>query len=231
MKPWLRLTLITLTVGGGFTGFVQTLWPLFDPENQEPSYKVIMMAFLMLYAFVILSGLLFVQNQQRIAPLRLALWLQVPWVSSPVIAYQFVSGFHVTVGIADGYLTTDFWLGSGWTFYLFTEFPWGFGINLFALFMLVLLARSIRSSITTPSGTTVVSQLPHTFVDEIDQVVQRCLAESDLHDYSVHVYNQPSGDIAIAVNNKVYREVSMIEDAAIRHLIQRSIDEWQHGRK
>lgn len=223
--------LITLTVGGGFMGFVQTLWPLFDPENQEPIYKVIMMAFLMLYAFVIFSGLLFVQNQRRIAPLRLALWLQVPWISSPVITYQFVSGFHVTAGITGGYLNADLRLGSGWIFYFFTESPWGFGINLFAVFMLVLLARSMKTSnnIALPSRT-VVTSLPYTFVDEIDRVVQRRLIESDMHDYSVHVYSRADGNVAIAVNNKVYEEVNMIEDAAIRDLVQGAIDEWQQNK-
>jgi hypothetical protein len=230
MKPCLRLTLITLTVGGGFTGFVQTLWSLFDPENQETSYKVIMMAFLLLYAFVTLSGLLFVQNHQQTWPLRVALRLQVPWISSPVIAYQFVSGFHVTVGLAGGYINADSWLGSGWTFYFFTEFPWGFGINLFAIFMLVLLARSMRTSNIVLPSRTVVPSLPYTFVDEIDRVVQRRLVESDMHDHSVHVYSQADGKVAIAVNNKVYGRVSMIEDAAIRDLVQGAIDEWQENK-
>lgn len=118
-----------------------------------------MTAFLALYAFVTISGLLFAQNPRRTPPLLVALVLQIPWISSPLIAYQFTAGFHATVGLIGGSLIADFWLGSGWQLNLFRELPWGIGINLFALLMLVLLGRSRR---WTPS----VPDPPHTFVEE-----------------------------------------------------------------
>lgn len=150
MKPWLRLTLITMTVGGGFTGFVLTFQSLLNPQSQQPAYFVFMTAFLAFYAFVTISGLLFVQNPRRTRLLLVALVLQIPWISSPLIAYQFTAGFHVTVGLIGGSLIAEFWLGSYWQFSLFQELSWGAGVNLFALLMLVLLGRSRRPTSSAP---------------------------------------------------------------------------------
>ena len=52
MKPWLRLTLITVTVGGGFTGIAITLQSLLAAQNQPPVNYVLMLGFMALFAFV-----------------------------------------------------------------------------------------------------------------------------------------------------------------------------------
>ena len=60
MKPWLRLTLITMTVGGGFAGFVSTLQSLFNSLRASTLNLLLTVVFMGLYAFVTASGLLFV---------------------------------------------------------------------------------------------------------------------------------------------------------------------------
>src|SRR6516225_2116906 len=94
MKTWLRLTLVTVTVGGGFTGVAITLQALLSPQQQPLAY-ILLLAFLALFAFVTASGLIFVHNPQRTALLVPAIALQIPWVSSPLIAYKFAAGFQV----------------------------------------------------------------------------------------------------------------------------------------
>lgn len=146
MKPWLRLTLITMTVGGGFTGFALTLQFLFKPQSQQLVYFLFIAVFLVLYAFVTASGLLFVLNPRRTLPLFIALGFQIPWISSPLIAYRFTAGLHATVGFVGGDFNGGFRLGSDWQFNLFQKSPWGLGVNLFAVAILTLLARAVLTT-------------------------------------------------------------------------------------
>jgi hypothetical protein len=69
----------------------------------------------------------------------------------------------------------------------------------------------------------------HTFVEEIDQIIQRRLDQLDIRSPSVRMSSQADGSLAITVDNKVYREPQAIEDATIRDIIQAAIDEWQAG--
>ena len=102
MKTWLRLTLITMTVGGGFAGVLITCHSLVHSEGQGLPYLVIMAAFLTLYTLVTASGLLFVHDPRRVQPLFAALAIQIPWISSPLIVYKVAAGFHARPGLSGG---------------------------------------------------------------------------------------------------------------------------------
>ena len=145
MKPWLRLTLITVTVGGGFSGVAIALQSLLAAQNQPPVNYVLMLGFIALYAFVTTSGLVLVQDPKRIDLLIVALSLQVPWVSSPLIAYKFTAGFQVCVTFIGGHFYGGFRLGSDFQINFFQHLPWGVGINLFAVALLVLVLRATRT--------------------------------------------------------------------------------------
>jgi hypothetical protein len=144
MKTWLRLTLVTVTIGGGFTGVAITLQTLFGMKGQPVINYVLITGFVALFAYVTISGLIFVQNPQRTAPLIVALVLQIPWISSPLIAYKFAAGFQVSAAIVGGQFKGGFLLGSDFRFNIFQQTPWGAGINLFALGLLLLLLRAVR---------------------------------------------------------------------------------------
>lgn len=146
MKTWLRLTIITMTVGGGFTGFALTLPFLLKPQSHQLFSSIFIACFLALYAFVTASGLLFVLNPQRTLPLFISLGFQIPWISSPLIAYRFTAGLHITVGFVGGDFNGGFRLGSDWQFNLFQKSPWGLGVNLFAVTILALLARAVLTT-------------------------------------------------------------------------------------
>jgi hypothetical protein len=143
MKSWLRLTLITVTIGGGFTGVAITLQALFRP-SQPPAYYLLMLAFLALFAFITVSGLVFVHKPERTDLLIVALALQIPWVSSPIIAYKLAAGFQVCIALIGGRFAGGFRLGSDFQINVFQLLPWGAGVNLFALALLVLLLRATR---------------------------------------------------------------------------------------
>jgi hypothetical protein len=142
MKSWLRLTFVTVTVGGGFTGVAITLQAFFAQQNQPPAYYVLMLVFIALFAFVTTSGLVFVHNPERTGFMIVALALQIPWVSSPIIAYKFAAGFQICVAFFDGRFAGGFRLGSDFQINFFQKLPWGAGVNLFALALLVPLLRA-----------------------------------------------------------------------------------------
>jgi hypothetical protein len=144
MKSWLRLTLITVTVGGGFTGVAITLQALLARQSQPPAYYILMLAFIALFAFVTISGLVFVHNPERTDLLIVALSLQIPWVSSPIFAYKLAAGFQVCVALIGGRFVGGFRLGSDFQINFFQKLPWGAGVNLFALALLVLLLRATQ---------------------------------------------------------------------------------------
>lgn len=126
---------------GGFAGIANIFGSLLNRENTEPIVVLISIAFMALYAFVTIAGVLFALDERRTKPLRLALCLQIPLISSPLIAYRFSAGFSLIVALIGTELGVNFWLGSIWQFNLFGELPWGIGINLFALLMLFLIRR------------------------------------------------------------------------------------------
>ena len=159
MRPWLRLTLVAMTVGGGFTGVALTLQFLLSPSGRQPANFILISAFLVLFAFVTGSGLLFVHNPRRTSPLIVATVFQIPWVSSPLVAYKFAAGFQVSIALIGGRFHGALRLGSDFQINFFQRLPWGAGINLFALLILVLLVRSLHPPIAPAGGNGTAQEL------------------------------------------------------------------------
>lgn len=147
MKPWLRLTLVAMTIGGGFSGVVRTMQSFSRLSTQE---LVIAFIFIGLYAGVTASGLLFVHDPTRSGPLVAALILQVPWISSSLIVYKFAAGLGVCASVGstgnasrvEAGLFWEFMLGSRWRCDLGEENPLRVGVNVAALALLLLLWRA-----------------------------------------------------------------------------------------
>jgi len=141
MKTWLRLALITTTVGGGFTGFVLTFQTLQSGlrSRSEPSLNLLIMGvFLLLNAGVAASGLLFVHDSHYTRPLIASLAIQVPWVSSALLTYWFATGLLFVVSAAGPEKGEDLafhfgwkcFVGSSWSFSISDGHPLGFGVNI-----------------------------------------------------------------------------------------------------
>jgi len=145
MKTWLRWLLIVLSVGGGFTGIAVTFEALFRNEASLGVWLACGFAIL-LYMFVVVSGLIFADSPTRTLPLVAALIIQIPWVSSPIFDYGFCAGFRISAGLLDGKIVLNGRLGSYFEIFFFgSSHPWGVGINFFALLVLILLLRYRRT--------------------------------------------------------------------------------------
>jgi hypothetical protein len=76
-----------------------------------------------------------------------------------------------------------------------------------------------------------VRDIPRTFVEAIDQIVQCRLKQSGLSNLSVNIRSTKDLGLKIVVNGKSYTGVDEVEDEVARNLIQASIDEWQGSSK
>ena len=154
MKTWLRLLIVTFTVGGGFTGIVLTSH-LLGSSTHGALQTLIALLFMGLYVFVTVSGLLFVKDAACTRPLLVALALQIPWVSCPVAVYQFASGVHAAITLGTPEETDRVGLHVGWNLLFGTHFqfrvgayqdiPWAIGVNAVGLVLFILVLRSNRS--------------------------------------------------------------------------------------
>jgi hypothetical protein len=139
MKTWLRWFILILTIGGGFAGAAVTVQVLFQPTTTGLINIALCCGFLALYLFTILSGLLFADNPRRTIPIIVALILQIPWVSSPILSYSFSAGSRLTVAFVGGDFRLSYLFGSDWQVFILQNKPWGVGLNLFALVVLLVL--------------------------------------------------------------------------------------------
>jgi hypothetical protein len=158
MKPWLRLLLVTVSVAGGFTGMGVVI------ANFANAHSAVQMTlwvvFLGLYGFVTISGLIFLYDPKRTRPLVAALALQIPWISSPVLVYQFAAGVlaAITLGTPEETDRIGVHLGGSLLFGAHFQFrlgsnvdvPISVGVNVVAVVLLVLLVRANGTYVQPP---------------------------------------------------------------------------------
>ena len=134
-----------MTVGGGFTGLVLTLQLL--AQMRDTALIVLCIVFALLHAFVVASGLLLVHNPHRVMPLVAALTLQIPVISSPLVAYRFGDGLSAGFGFSTeqgliGWVN----FGSDWHLNVMQPLPWGSGINVVPVVLLGAMRYSMRKN-------------------------------------------------------------------------------------
>jgi hypothetical protein len=137
MNRWFRRLLVVLTIGGGFVGVALTS-QFFHQTNKVIAY-IMLLAFVTLYGYGIFIGLKVSEGRASLRHLRFYFGLQIPFISSPLIVYQFCSGLHGTVAIIQSRLTWGCRLGSESQFAILSSAPWGIGINFVALAIVFLL--------------------------------------------------------------------------------------------
>ncbi len=137
MNVWFRRLLLVLTIGGSFMGLALTI-QFFSSANKVIAY-IILLAFVGMYGYGIFVGLKLSEGPPPLEHLRFYFGLQIPFISSPLIAYRFCSGLQATVAIVESGLKWDCRLGSEWQFAILSSAPWGCGVNFVALILVFLL--------------------------------------------------------------------------------------------
>jgi len=137
MNVWFCRLLLILTIGGGFLGVAITTQ--FFPQANKVIIYIMLLAFVGLYGYGIFVGLKLSEGSVPLRHLRLYFGLQIPFISSRVIAYRFCSGLQTTISIIQPGLRWDCRFGSEWQFSILSSAPWGVGINFVALAIVCLL--------------------------------------------------------------------------------------------
>ena len=145
MKRWLRWILITLTIGGGYAGLVYGVEAMFQQKAGEPINLLLCAAIIVVYGFIIVSGLLFAENPGNRFPLVLAWVLQIPWFSSSVLTYGFAAGARLSVVFRESSLICGWRFGSDFQLMLFQNNPIGIGVNFFAILIVIILVKYLRT--------------------------------------------------------------------------------------
>ncbi len=155
MKTWLRLILVTVLVGGGFTLFassVEVLSRTDDPQLMAVGLFVIM---IVCSSFITASGLVLVYDPRRTRLARVALALQIPYISSSLFMYKLIcgAGLYTVVSlqpiedlmVVGGHIGIRFQLGGYWSIAIWEGHPSGIGVNWIAILLLMILHRSMRA--------------------------------------------------------------------------------------
>ena len=138
MNVWFRRLLLILTIGGGFVGVARTI-QFFSHVDKVIAY-VVLLAFVCLYGYGIFLGVKLSEGAAPLRHLRVYFGLQIPFISSPIVAYRFATGFQTTIAITQSGLGWDVrFLGSEGQFAILSQEPWGVGINVIALAIVFLL--------------------------------------------------------------------------------------------
>ena len=105
MNVWFRRLLLILTIGGGFVGVARTI-QFFSHVDKVIAY-VVLLAFVCLYGYGIFLGVKLSEGPAPLRHLRVYFGLQIPFISSPIVAYRFATGFQTTIAITQSGLGWD----------------------------------------------------------------------------------------------------------------------------
>ncbi|KJF82112.1 hypothetical protein UA31_08870 [Photobacterium angustum] len=97
---------------------------------------------MLIYTYHIYAGMALVDNEEKTTPALLALLLQVPIISSPVLFYKVSTGFAASAYFESQRLTGYWNIGSEYQVHLLPSFNFGIGINIFALILVILLLKA-----------------------------------------------------------------------------------------
>ena len=139
MNKGIKRVLLVSELGGGFLGLCLILQMFFMPELTAGS-AIVYIVFAGIFLFGTIAGILIAENHRKAIFLSLIYQgMQVLQISSPTVIYYLHSGFHITLFLERNRFGANFRLGTDFAFYLFTQRPYGFGINIVALLFFIYL--------------------------------------------------------------------------------------------
>jgi hypothetical protein len=155
MKTWLQLTLVIVTVGGGFTLCAASVEMLLQIGPNRQTAAILTLIMIACSVFITASGLVFVYDPRRIRLAQIALSLQIPYISSSLFVYKLICGAGLytvicTSPIEDlaavfGHIGIRFQFGGYWSLAFCEDHPVGIGVNWVAIFLLLMVRHSIRA--------------------------------------------------------------------------------------
>jgi hypothetical protein len=75
-----------------------------------------------------------------------------------------------------------------------------------------------------------IREKPKSIVEQVDEVVQKRIANSPFHDRLIRLVDAPGGGVEVLVDAKKYEGVGEVPDPDVRNFIQECVKEWEKGR-
>lgn len=152
---WSIKALAILLVAGGVLGMGIAIWLAIKAMGEAWTYLIPCAGLLLLFFWTSLTGIRLWRNEAR--GWKWARWLfaaQIPLVTLPGFTYRYFSGFHFSVIVGDTPQNVAFGLGANANIFFGPAIKsWMFGVNLFAVFALVVLIRASQRKAPEPSAT------------------------------------------------------------------------------
>lgn len=144
---WQRRALGVLAVGGGFAGAAVAAAKMIEPELSMLA-SLFMVPIIGLYGWGIWCGLRLLEGDPGATAANRTFWaVQIPYLSSPLAGYLFSSGGLLVISFTPSRMDLGavIYFGSYFQASLFqTDNPFKFGVNLFAIAMVMVLTRELR---------------------------------------------------------------------------------------
>jgi hypothetical protein len=151
MNIWTKRLFILLSVGGGYCGAV-FMFLLFPQVKGQIAGYILVSAMIATFGFGVFCGLRLIEDEEK--GLRLLRWffgVQIPILSSPLLAYQLSSGAGVNLSWIGSNMSIFWRFGSEMGVWILQDRPWGLGLNAFALVMFVWTNRILKKKETNPA--------------------------------------------------------------------------------
>ena len=144
LEVWIKRSIAILEIGGGFTGFINILGAIQTGSGLTFLSGILFFVFAAIYVFGIVAGIALLEGVGNGVKWSMAFQaIQIPYLSSPFLNYQFVSGFHLTLYVASfGNVGLKTYLGSIFSFYLWSpDVKLSVGVNIVSLSLFYYLNR------------------------------------------------------------------------------------------
>ncbi|WHI49648.1 hypothetical protein P3339_14335 [Microbulbifer sp. MLAF003] len=139
MQTFIRSTLLIASIGGGFMGCVSALNYFFAFSSWTIGGAIVNGLALTVFIYTLYAGLQFSKSASNTKQLSRAFLLQVPWLSSPILMYKIGTGISLAFMYSSHGGNYFFSLGANYSMAIFSDRPWGIGVNLAAIGFLMLI--------------------------------------------------------------------------------------------
>lgn len=160
MKNWLFSAHLIFSIGGGTAGALDAIASLLVNSEVTLLSALIEMAYFSMYVIGVIAGLSFAKNRESAKLLEAYYTVQVPYLVSPIISYQFVGGAHVTGTAHWPGLGIEAYLGSDYYFALTGAQNTTIGINFIATLLLYDLVEGLSNKSVDSMGTKAPNESP-----------------------------------------------------------------------
>lgn len=166
-----------MTLGGSATGFTVTITQFVGGDF--PAFTMLVFAaFLLVYAYGVVAGVLVLENHKRMTACAFPFWaIQAPVLSSSWITYSLFSGAQLNLLITGEPMIQLVWgAGASFMFVLFQGAPFAIGVNLVAIIVCVALVKYERPAVGSSPAR---DSCPDSINDQLDRLAAQLPQTAD----------------------------------------------------